>query len=426
MKYVKNWLGIVFVAVFAIGCSDDTTTLPDAKGNDGALDMIQSETGIILDNGISDLQKDTTQTADAPTGNYMGEGCANKSECGSLDCLMIDKSQGLGVCSRSCTPDDTTTPLINEDDCPSDFTCSTFSYTSGDFYYCLKDCTPSLTQNPCPTSSKTTCHPASTRFVSLSQTVCWYLACVTDEDCPVYSEQSCNTNADCTGIAADAFCDNHLCAKPGNCTPGGVCGKHTAGSATAKVGDPCTSDFDCPNNGACIQEEAGATGPDYHNGYCIVPYCAFSGSLTDYVCPTGSTCFQLFYGGACLKTCDMTKEEDCRNNPDDNGGDYECLDWGTWSIGGIAIAAEPVCMNAPDNNCDGIPSGYDCSSYAPQGNPTNMTCRDQITGEIKTDPLDPRGICLDDTASGEFQSATDAGVDTTIAVDAGIDTASAG
>ena len=52
----------------------------------------------------------------------------------------------------------------------------------------------------------------------------------------------------------------------------------------------------------------------------------------------------------------------------------------------------------------------DCSSLADQGNPTNMKCRDRVSGVLKTDQADPTGICLDDTASGTFGPAPDGGM----------------
>ncbi len=39
-----------------------------------------------------------------------------------------------------------------------------------------------------------------------------------------------------------------------------------------------------------------------------------------------------------------------------------------------------------------------------------MTCRARTTGAVEADKHDPKGVCLDDTASGPFLSATDGGV----------------
>ncbi|MCA9671188.1 MAG: hypothetical protein KC503_36570 [Myxococcales bacterium] len=429
MKPRFEWvLMVMMVALLAgPGCGDSGGTTPDAGKEGGGPDST-------IDVGVPDLTVDTTVVPDGPPPETnMGEGCSASSECkaGSPDCVLIDTSARIGICSKKCTPDDTSTPLVNEDDCPNGFVCGEFRFTSGtNFNYCLKKCTPSLTQNPCPASSKTSCDPASTRFSGLDQTVCWFLACTADTDCPVMTAQTCTTNADCSSVASDAFCENRVCARPGKCSPGGICAPHTLGKANAKPGDPCTSDLDCANNGFCLtQDDTAGLGPAYRNGYCTVRSCAFAQALPEFACPTGSTCHNLFFGGLCHKTCDPATASDCRNGTADQGGDYECYAWNNLSISGINVTTEPVCQNAPSQTCDGLGTQLDCTSLAPQGNPQNMGCRDRNTGVTKTQLRDPTGVCLDDTPSGTFQAAPDGGMDTGVdatpdtGADAGVDTA---
>jgi hypothetical protein len=340
----------------------------------------------------------------------LGEGCLASTSCkgpGEV-CIQSPSHPQIRVCSRKCTADDLNTPLINEDDCPKGFLCAAFKYTSATYYCCLQKCTPSLTANPCPASSKTTCHPLSTRWGTLSQAVCFEPACAGGKDCPVLSAKTCTTDADCTSAGSGSFCEptQKLCALPGACSPGGVCAPHTHGKAGAKVGDPCTSDLDCPNGGSCQRETSGGSGTigiSYHNGYCTVPYCAFSASLGAYACPAGSDCFRLFYGGRCMMSCSMSDPKGCRGLASDKGGDYECYGWHNLSISGTVLAKGPVCTDAAGQTCDSLGSFLDCSALgADKTNSTNMQCRDRFSGKAKTNKHDPTGVCLDDTASGTF------------------------
>jgi hypothetical protein len=75
------------------------------------------------------------------------------------------------------------------------------------------------------------------------------------------------------------------------------------------------------------------------------------------------------------------------------------------------VTKAPVCVSARVWSCDSLGSDLDCSSLgAPEGNPTNMRCRDPLTGAT-LGAIDPAGICLDDTVGGPFPEAPDAGAD---------------
>lgn len=395
--------GLLLVAA---GCSDD-----DKPKDSGLVDVSQLDMG-------ADVEVPDTLAPDLPPADHnMGEGCKTNSDCktGSPDCLVLSKAEGIGICSKTCTPDNPDTPLINEDDCPTDFVCASFNYTTATYNYCLKTCTPSMTTNPCPASSKQTCHPVSTRFTDLDQPVCWYLACKDGKDCPVMSATTCSIDADCTSVGADAFCESGECARPGKCnTTSGLCAPHTLGKAGSKVGDPCTSDFDCPNAGTCFPATSDSTtiGTLWANGYCTISGCA-AASLTDFACPTGSACNHLYYGGICAKTCKLDDASTCRNNPADKGGDYECYAWDNLVVGGgIQVTSEPVCMSAASQECD-MGASLSCATLGDQSdqanpNPTNMSCRNRFTG-VATTQTDPAGVCLDNTASGPFAPAPDGG-----------------
>ncbi len=199
---------------------------------------------------------------------------------------------------------------------------------------------------------------------------------------------------------------------------------HTGlGKKTAKVGDPCKSDLDCPENGSCIEESntyTGSIGVAWRNGYCVVRYCSWPTSLKEFACPTGSTCNMLYYGGYCFKSCNPTKAEHCRNNASDKGGDYECYNWTTWTTGGIKVAAEPLCINASSRRCDTLGTST-CESLGNKPNAQQMSCRDRYTGKAKASKTDSKGVCLDNTASGKFlTNAPDGGYPDAKTPDAGV------
>ena len=415
------------------GCSDDDkvdpkndtgTLLPDIGGNqDGTADTggNKSEGGVTPDTMAPDTGPIT------PKDHNIGAGCASAKDCkkDSPLCLQYTKlfswvTTNAGICTATCTPDSSSTPLVDEDSCPNPgYKCATFRYTSGDLNYCVKTCDPSLTKNPCDANSGTTCHPRSTQWSgSLTSAVCLWPKCASDKECPVTLKKTCTADADCSGQGTGAFCytSSSQCALPGKCTTGGICGKHSQGKATAKVGDPCLDDKDCPSNGSCMREEASSTnaiGVSNRNGYCSISYCSFAKTITDFACDSGSACNGLYYGGVCFKKCDLKKAADCRGNANDKGGDYECYGWNNLSVGSNPVSSSALCQSAASITCDFLGTSMDCSALGLQSNPTKMSCRDRDTGVAKSSKSDPTGVCLDDTASGTFKTVTpDAGTTT--------------
>jgi hypothetical protein len=379
--------------------------LASCSGGGGPADTSPPPNDARPDNLPPDRSPDRT-AVDAPWPDFnMGEGCVGNSDCKkeSPICLVLDPARPVRICTRTCVLDNPKTPG-NEDTCPPGFICGAFKVGATYEKYCLKKCAPSLTQNPCPPSSNQTCHPLSAKTTAvIDQAACLNPACRNDRDCPVYADKPCTLDTDCATLGATAFCSDHECALPGKCAPSGLCGPHTQGKATAKVGDPCKNDLDCPGNGGCLQEVAsayGATKPYYRNGYCTVSYCVFSKDLPEHACPQGSACNRLFNGGLCMKTCKLTAAQDCRGNTADKGGDYECYALQKVAIGSTPVAPEPICAAALTVPCDTMNAG--CAQVGDTGNPTNMSCRDPITNAAKTDAQDPTGVCLDDTASGPF------------------------
>jgi hypothetical protein len=387
---------IALLALSLAGCSSSPAT-PDGPP-DASVDL-----------PAADRARDATRPDLAPPSFNMGEGCKDESQCGkdSPLCALMDTTLKLGLCTTTCTPDNFNT-TANEDTCPQGFVCGIFPVSGKKpEYYCLKKCTPNLDTNPCPASSGRACNFVSSKYTqTIGVAACLHPACKNDKDCPVESSTSCTAGASCSALGADAFCDGSYCARPGKCRPGGLCGPHTQGNSAAKVSDPCQSDLDCAGNGYCLREEKNLFGnPHYHNGYCTVPGCIFEKDVPEYACPAGSTCMRLFNGGLCEKICDPAKAEDCRGYAKDQGGDYDCYGYNTIMLDGKVLASDaPVCASAPGVTCTSLGSTLDCTYLAPtKANPQNMVCRDGKTGAIKTNPKDPSGVCLDDTASGAFQ-----------------------
>lgn len=405
------------------GCSDDDKD--EGKKDSGTLKLdttVADDTGGGQDDtGGKDLAKPEGTTT--PVEHNVGEGCTNATKakdckkgspvCMNWSALFSSASTG-SMCTKECLIDDPKTPLVNEDNCPTPgYKCVEFKLTNNtSAKYCLKKCTPSATKNPCPASSGQTCSPMSNRWAGFKEAVCIYPACKDNKDCPVWSDTTCSTDTDCKALTG-GFCRSGKCAQPGNCTKGGLCGKHTLGKAGASVGDPCTKDTDCPGNGVCQlpTKQSYGIGESWVNGYCIVPSCMFSTQLPDFACPTGSSCFEAYIGGVCFKNCTTASAKSCRGNAKDNGGDYECYDLTSVAYsGGAKGPSKPICLEAATSTCDRFSATTDCTLLAAKANLQKMGCRDRYTGVVLKNKKDPKGVCLDDTASGPFKKpATDAG-----------------
>jgi hypothetical protein len=421
-------LGLGLSLALTAGCSDDS--VEKDGGTDGT-------TNPDIGNQPDSQQPDTLKP-DVLGPSNVGEKCSQPTDCksGSPLCITYTKLFGLdtgkGICSMFCTPDDRNTPLVDEDNCPTGSKCAYLGNASTPpspckDCYCLKECTPSITTNPCPKGAGTTCHPTSARWHPSGKALCIWPACETDKDCPVQGSTTCTGDSECTSLGTGAYCyfatstaATGTCALPGKCTASGLCGVHTHGKSGSKVGDACTSDLDCPNNGQCFEETTGSQyiGKHWANGYCVVAWCKHASTMSDFACPTGSGCHGLYFGGICMKTCNLDSKTDCRNNSKDKGGDYECYAWNnlTLTSTGAKVSQTPLCESAAQWNCAALGTTKCTSLGLASSNKTNMNCRDRTTGVKKSNIQDPTGVCLDDTASGPFQTATDAG-----AADAGTD-----
>jgi hypothetical protein len=314
---------------------------------------------------------------------------------------LLSFAQGLTICTLNCAVDDPKT-LANEDNCPAltKNICAAIELVGGKTEnFCLQRCTPKETGNDCP--AQLACSPRSTRLTKLSDVaVCAAAACIKDSDCPVLTAKICDpiTGTGCSGVEVCTSIDasTAICTVSGNCQANGLCGPHGKGSASAKIGDPCQGDTDCGNAMTCSRQQTVGGSVVNRNGYCFAIGCAFS-LLTSASCPAGSTCNLLYYGGACQRNCALSTAGDCRGYALDKLGDYECYDWSNFTLGsGTPIAAGPVCGETI--NCDFLTNG--CAALGLSPNSTNMTCRNPATNLATSNPADPAGLCLDNTASG--------------------------
>lgn len=447
MRRVGYALAAICMAFAFTACSDDSGTNPGSDGGkqDGGGG---NEQGITLP---ETSVPDSTPPGPSCDKSVLGKVCTSKDnvsggECGDpavtgATCLLTDNisaTESRGVCTCQCTADDPQTPLVNEDSCPdlSAHVCGSVGLTDGSTQsFCFRKCDPKLGSNAC--EGKLACDPRSGSQVGLFEdAVCMFFGCETGADCPVFTAKECKTDGSVACDAGDECIPlqvggaDGLCAKPGKCdTASGLCGVRDANfKAGAKVGDACKDDTECDKNMRCEREtdtsktqkaggetctenteccsgrctsgkcEPGTCTIHSRNGYCYVRSCAFT-SLTEFQCPTGSSCSILYSGGICFKDCTMNDAASCRGNANDKLGDYECRSWNNISIGGVGVTAGPVCEWGDTLACNTF-SNLDCPSFGEgQQNPTNMVCRDLKDAKL-TDAKDPLGFCLDDTASG--------------------------
>lgn len=448
---------VALAAMLAAACGDDTKPVKSDAKVDSKKPVFDGpgpgSEGIQLpDGGPKTEGKKGDGAPGVCDANAIGKVCTqNGNECGANATCLLTSATG-GFCTCECTIDDPQTPLVNEDNCPNlaKNACAKVELSGGTSKnFCLQTCDPKFGANDCATGLS--CDPRSgASFGLFDKAVCAFSGCKANTDCPVITNTVCKgcgadgkgceppTQKDCpTGQLCITYSggDEGRCILEGVCdTASGLCKDHTKGKATAAIGDACKDDTECAGNMRCLIEfdmskyqkkggEACTTGDDccsntctsgkctaapcpvlYRNGYCIISGCMFSKTLTTRACPANTACNILFSGGMCQKQCDMTKAADCRNNPNDYLGDYECRAWDNLSIGGVQAVtpAVHVCDFGPGMGCDVFKgAGLDCASLgdANSKNGTNMSCR-TLDNKATTDKYDANGYCLDDTASG--------------------------
>jgi MYXO-CTERM domain-containing protein len=465
MSLVSRW-GVVLVTAAVLAA-------PFAAGAEPGPDFaVKLDAGpppdvTVVEGGAADLPvtPDKGPTVDGPVvidggtpatcAQAIGKACTSAgSQCGAMATCLLSTTT-TGVCTCGCVPDDASTPLVNEDTCPdlSKNVCGRLQLSDGTIQNtCFRKCQPKLGSNAC--SAPLACSPrAGAAIGSYDTTVCLFDGCAANSDCPVTtgvsctvgSTGSCGAGETCVALATGST--KGLCTKNGLCDlKSGLCGKHSTTKPGAKVGDPCKGDTDCGEYMGCeIETDLKALGGKEHgvtctddndccsrncesklcvgacavharNGYCMVRGCGFATALafSEFACPTGSDCNIVYSGGLCQKSCTLATASDCRGNSGDKLGDYECRAWNNLAIGGAAISKGPVCDFGDSIRCTIFgTSTLDCSYLGTQpSNGTNMSCRKMDNTKL-TNPKDPQGWCLDDTASGPGGTTpADAGVQT--------------
>jgi hypothetical protein len=333
----------------------------------------------------------------------------NGACCPGLQAFKLET--GISICSSSCTPDDPSTPLVNEDSCPdpSKHTCGpTNPLLPSSQHLCVRRCTPQYGSNVC--GGSLACHWKSTSYSgAIDEAVCVHQRCNSAKACPIFLSQSCTVNAagQCASIPG-TFCAEDersltggTCALPGACeSASGLCLPH-ASTGLGAIGAACKDERDCKSGMRCDRERSTVGEIHARGGYCTLEGCAFAKGMPQRSCPSGSVCQRLFPGGLCFKSCKLETASDCRGNPNDKHGDYDCYAWNNLSAGGAMIADAPTCEPADSYPCNFFgTSPLDCSYLGTTpGNPTGMSCRNRKTGAVLPQSS-PAGLCLDTTASG--------------------------
>lgn len=448
-------IAMLVALALTASCGDDTKPKADARSDgkrpDGKVaDAGPSPEGILLPDGKKPDQGKPTGDCDPAA---IGKFCSDTTPCAKGWCLTLDSTKKVGVCTCDCTGDDTATPLVNEDTCPHPgFDCSPdeLELSSGKkTRVCMKRCAPKTGSSDC--DGKLSCDPLSAAYYFgydvLDTGYCAEVGCSADADCPVLGATKCDPAASPSTCTAPETCIKvsstaGYCGKPGKCdTASGLCTAHTAGKATAKVGDTCKSDYDCAGNMTCMPEDdntalkkegsacsaaseccsgkcvtgkctKGLCTVNTRGGYCTIWGCTAGSTWADKKCPTGSTCNLWYVGGFCQLSCDLTKAETCRGNAGDLYGDYECRAWNNvvFAVGGkqVKVAETPVCDFGTSSRCSTFAgASIDCTTLGfdsdPSNttieNPTKMGCRG-LDGTELTDKASPIGYCYDDTGSG--------------------------
>ena len=385
----------------------------------------------------------------SPFSGGMGKLCNAHKDCPPTHfCLGIAPT--TKICTKSCTPDDPSTPSVDEDDCPGKpkVRCARIPGAGLNVIKaCLRVCTPFSGCNEC--APGVACGSGAGAVVGLwGEAVCLYPGCTKNSDCVVSTGQKCSTALNncpagqiCKSLATKST--PGICVRPGVCdTVSGLCTTHSLGNPSAKVGDPCKGDIDCGGNMTCYLEQdwsklykpegescsvyleccsllctGGKCGPGVcsvknRNGYCGITGCRFGSTLKHRTCPVGSHCNLSFSQGICQKACNLTKASDCRGYPKDQFGDYECRAWNRvkFSYNPGMASKGPVCdfgYRVPCN-LSGSSSSI-CSLVGTSTNYTNMACRD-LKNNLLSSSTDPLGFCFDDTASGPVVLTQDAGI----------------
>ena len=363
-----------------------------------------------------------------PTGGeVIGKKCGIYTSCPTGYICLRNVTTGDGVCAKACLPN-ALSPCPGK---PGVNICAKVFQVSGTSgWYCLRTCRPRLGCNECLPGSS--CGVDSGRFISAHNTaVCHAPGCSDGWDCMTTTTRRCDTKKPkcpagqrCKPLVLHSSVG--MCAKKGVCDKvSGLCKMptHQNPKKASPVGAPCRGDTECDKGLVCMAEldtstallpvgagcstdkqccsemcTAGTCAKNrpctvkYRNGYCTLPGCLFSSTLTDRACPVGSICNRRYFGGLCQRICSISGAVTCRGEPTDRFGDYECRNWINVKLSGINVSWRNACDFGHGATCDFM-GGLPCSLLGLGGNPTHMACR--TLDKKVTSSGDPAGFCLD-------------------------------
>jgi hypothetical protein len=381
---------------------------------------------------LADHKPDSAPPACSPAA--LGKACTKDNEC-PPPMLCGSFVAGRSVCTCPCTPDDSQTPLVNEDSCPGAGTSAgaSFCLASAAGPRCVRLCAPTLGSTTCPAS--VSCTPMGAPLDVKGLSACISPRCTTalSSLCKVYTGVCGPTNTCASGESCEPIGNtgSGRCSKPGPCNvASGICAPRASGGPKA-IGAPCTSDEECPANGYCEAEldrlalgfKASGQSCTTHadccsnqcaanvctgicrvhsrNGYCTSVACAYAGSLLEAKCAGAAVCSLAYPSGRCLMPCSLSLSQSCRGVAGDQTGDYECRAWSNLvTPEGKAVASGPVCEWGGFLPCATAKTlGLTCDNLGLNPNSTAMTCRKPDTNAPTPSIYDATGFCLDTTTS---------------------------
>ena len=263
------------------------------------------------------IQRDGSPGRPLPLRSFPGGYCAVSCEAGRLN----DTCGSCAACSGDVLAGRTRVPLR----------------TAG---VCRERCTVSPTGTGCPRPG----------YACDAETGTCMEACFDDVQCQIVQQDldgDGNPELVDLGTSYPGFCDRTT----GRC--------RTRGAPGARIGDRCTEDFDCPDDGACIRP------PGSPNGVCGQLGCRAPGAT----CPPGSACDVHNAGAesACLLPCPVGAEDGtAAMRGSTTGGSPSCGLGLSCVWNGVEPATSPSgsCVVGQYNDRTGHSVGAPCQSAA--------------------------------------------------------------
>jgi hypothetical protein len=354
--------------------------------------------------------------------------------CGTVNEILTmgeDEDGSIwGICTCGCTPDDTSSPLSNEDTCPdlnnnvcsqpiaiSGGTCATDADCAnygtgficqdgkcqGDKSYCVHKCKPTLGTNAC--NGDLACEWDST--FDVYEPICATRGCTDNDQCPVTTGVMCDPKK---GLGSDS--------------PNPDCGPGTCLLFTYK-NQTCTTDADCTSkwpNFVCV--DLGSAGSPakyciYKEGLCAKPgKCDTASGLCDKK-PAGLFKATAKVGDPCKGDTDCGETMDCsfemdmaklgyKKKGEACAADEECCSYnceqGTCGAGGLCTVRNRNgyctvygCEMASTLTIKACPANSECFIFIGGGGACERTCS-------LTDPT-PSTSCRGGTADlvGDYE-----------------------